>query len=200
LSGHGLLTQEDPIGLAGGLNLYGYAGGDPVNFSDPLGLCKVQLYAKNIRVKGVKTPARHAYVVTTEPDNTRTVFRGGPAKGNADQGTEDRAKREGNTGSGTYGNIATTEQPYQPGSVDYDPNAESTTVVDDHESCDRYNQSFRGTLAAIEGKDIPYRPLGPNSNSVAYQLLLSAGIRPPARAGSVLLSRWAPGWGRSLVP
>lgn len=38
----GLFTQEDPIGLAGGLNLYGYAGGDPVNFSDPFGLmeCK----------------------------------------------------------------------------------------------------------------------------------------------------------------
>jgi hypothetical protein len=25
--------------LAGGLNLYGYAGGDPINFSDPFGLC-----------------------------------------------------------------------------------------------------------------------------------------------------------------
>ena len=29
----------DPIGLAGGLNLYGYAGGDPINHSDPFGLC-----------------------------------------------------------------------------------------------------------------------------------------------------------------
>ncbi len=28
------------MGLAGGLNLYGYAGGDPVNFSDPFGLCR----------------------------------------------------------------------------------------------------------------------------------------------------------------
>jgi RHS repeat-associated protein len=35
----GQFTQEDPIGLAGGLNLYGFAGGDPVNFSDPFGLC-----------------------------------------------------------------------------------------------------------------------------------------------------------------
>ncbi len=33
------LTQEDPVGLAGGLNLYGFAKGDPVNFSDPFGLC-----------------------------------------------------------------------------------------------------------------------------------------------------------------
>ena len=32
-------TQEDPIGLAGGLNIYGFAGGDSVNFSDPFGLC-----------------------------------------------------------------------------------------------------------------------------------------------------------------
>lgn len=35
----GRFTQEDPLGLAGGLNLYGFAGGDPVNSSDPFGLC-----------------------------------------------------------------------------------------------------------------------------------------------------------------
>jgi len=35
----GRFTQPDPIGLAGGLNLYGFANGDPVNFSDPFGLC-----------------------------------------------------------------------------------------------------------------------------------------------------------------
>lgn len=33
-------TQEDPIGLAGGLNLYGFAAGDPINFWDPFGLCR----------------------------------------------------------------------------------------------------------------------------------------------------------------
>jgi RHS repeat-associated protein len=38
----GRFTQEDPIGLAGGLNLYGFANGDPVNFSDPFGLCPPQ--------------------------------------------------------------------------------------------------------------------------------------------------------------
>ena len=35
-SGH--FTQTDPIGIAGGLNTYGYANGDPINFSDPFGL------------------------------------------------------------------------------------------------------------------------------------------------------------------
>ena len=38
----GRFTQEDPISLAGSLNLYGFAGGDPINFTDPFGLdpCK----------------------------------------------------------------------------------------------------------------------------------------------------------------
>jgi uncharacterized protein RhaS with RHS repeats len=35
----GRFTQEDPIGLAGGLNTYGFADGDPVSYSDPYGLC-----------------------------------------------------------------------------------------------------------------------------------------------------------------
>ena len=34
----GRFTQEDPIGLAGGLNVYGFAAGDPINFGDPFGL------------------------------------------------------------------------------------------------------------------------------------------------------------------
>lgn len=30
--------ETDPIGIAGGLNLYGFGGGDPVTYSDPYGL------------------------------------------------------------------------------------------------------------------------------------------------------------------
>ena len=42
-SPRGLITQEDPIGLAGGMNLYGFGGGDPINFGDPFGLCPQNL-------------------------------------------------------------------------------------------------------------------------------------------------------------
>jgi RHS repeat-associated protein len=35
----GQFTQSDPIGIAGGLNAYGFANGDPVSYGDPYGLC-----------------------------------------------------------------------------------------------------------------------------------------------------------------
>ena len=56
----GQFTQQDPIGLAGGLNLYGYAGGDPINFDDPFGLKDVYVGCRD--VEGLGGTAQHCAV------------------------------------------------------------------------------------------------------------------------------------------
>ncbi len=54
-SEQGRFTQEDPIGLAGGINLYGFANGDPVGYSDPFGL-SAEDNTGDCRIKATRCP------------------------------------------------------------------------------------------------------------------------------------------------
>ena len=65
------LTQEDPIGLAGGLNLYGFADADPVNFSDPFGLCPPKWLCDLIGASAGESSLEHYAQVATDPSSSR---------------------------------------------------------------------------------------------------------------------------------
>lgn len=76
----GRFMQTDPIGYAGGLNWYDYVHGDPVNFSDPSGLC-VQVAGPD----GVYSPPAVCPPPRTPwtPSGIRSPF-GDPRTSNAD--------------------------------------------------------------------------------------------------------------------
>jgi len=72
----GRWLSADPIGEAGGLNLYGYVGGDPINHSDPLGLVMLNLVDN-------KEKSRYRSFNKFNPNNgTFTVGMHGNACGN----------------------------------------------------------------------------------------------------------------------
>jgi uncharacterized protein RhaS with RHS repeats len=79
----GQFTQQDPIGIAGGLNLYGYAGGDPINFSDPFGLCKEEEGREDLECRAVINILKGVLVRPGLSDEARTQLK------DAIQGYED---------------------------------------------------------------------------------------------------------------
>lgn len=69
----GRSTQPDPIGLAGGLNLYGYAGGDPINRSDPFGLCAESADSTKVTVQCPDGSQETQYATTSVASAAETA-------------------------------------------------------------------------------------------------------------------------------
>jgi uncharacterized protein RhaS with RHS repeats len=79
----GRWLSPDPLGEAGGLNLYGYVGNDPLNAWDPLGL---EVYVNARRLQGfggnagvhtfVEVNQKHRLCGDTKDTESRTTFGG----------------------------------------------------------------------------------------------------------------------------
>ncbi len=200
----GRYTQADPVGLASDTNLFGYVAERPTTSVDPSGLCRIDV--RFFDLSAGRGAWHHAYILTTDDTGTN-YYRGGPtpgmgpssdATGLATGGTMEggqalASKPKGLSGSGPYGTIKTWSGPYVAGSIDWETgNPPTLNALDNKCSCSAYSKCFTKVLSLIERANIPYEPVGTNSNSVASTLIgqcLGQRPGPPVTA---------PGWGRPL--
>jgi len=108
----------------------------------------------------------HLYIVYTDAAGSEYYFRGGPTHGGVGGGP---------LGWGAdYGNIVVNCGRYLPGTVDYQQNAKSKTVLTGIGACQAIPTLF-GQVGIINGLNVPYHPSGPNCISVVNHMLNQIG-------------------------
>jgi hypothetical protein len=166
----GTFDQRDPIAYKGGNNLYEYAGSDPTNGTDPLGLCNIRIRCGPV-AGGV---GWHCGVIA--PDGVEYGLGGGDSSsgssGTATPYPSDPNQRPGPSGT-------------PPGDVDY-------PVSCPNKSCSEVQQSIQNYHDTVTPP--PYNALGPNSNTYAHDMLDKAGctVNPINLGPITICTPWGP--------
>lgn len=79
---------------------------------------------------------------------------------------------------GNWGPISAQSGPYNNTSIDWDPKSIVITVVNDGKKCD-CDKMLQNYINAVNAAAVHYDPLGPNSNSFAFEALKYIGLNAP---------------------
>ncbi len=213
--------QPDPSDLDG-VHTYAYVGDDPVDSTDPSGLCLIELHTENAFLKTFgpfTAQGFHAYITTTENSYVAQQSSSLDYKGHVHtevvRAMISRAKLFKNIMRTTtylfqafpdHTSVPNTLQVQQPQrlvtSKQFDNLRDRFNyralehVWEDTLPCSCYVQKFKEIGKAINDEGIIYDPFFGNSNAAAYTLLLRAGLPVPQTLPS---GHFTPGWGNDLL-
>jgi hypothetical protein len=142
------------------------ASARPLPGDNPLPTCRVDVRAADV-LGGV---AKHLFVVWHGPQGLYKYYRGGP-----DRHSASRSHSSSGSRNNAPRRIVTEYGSYKPGTIDYDPQARSVTVLLGHAACDK-GPCFAAQARRIKKRHLVYHSLGPNSNSVAHTLLVKCHV------------------------
>lgn len=182
----GRFTQEDPVGLAGGLNYYAFAKGDPVNFSDPFGdstfvNCRPVLSSSSVSSNG-KDSKLFAHCALRIKNGKRDVTI--------------QMQKSPTRFLGFWGTMTPTP------SLGGEPLTTAYTSpwvavsVPKGQTVDQFDQSVQDAVDAYKAMTdgLPYFPFGEsNSNAFVYNVINWAGGRVPIAVSVNLGKLVAPG-------
>jgi RHS repeat-associated protein len=150
----GRYVESDPIGIEGGLNTYAYAFQNPLRFSDPYGL-EVRFVCRALGGTLAFTGKQHCFVFVSCPkegwQTTFSLFSGGGLWPSGGYKRQNDPHDKPWAPSNKFNGVVTPQRCFA------DECAYEKEVV-------RRYQSF-------PSGEVPYAPLGPNSNSFAQDLL-----------------------------